>query len=1269
MVNENNLIGKEILNYRIESLIGKGGMGSVYLAANKHINQKVAIKMLNENLAGSDIIRQKFKGEAKTLQALDHPNIVHFLNYVENEDGVFLIMEYIDGITLDDFINTKQGLIVETKAYDLFSQILDAFTYAHKRGVVHRDIKPANIILTHDNEGNFVVRVLDFGIAKIISESNEDEKNMMVGTPLYMSPEQIRGEDVDERSDIYSLGVLLHQMLTGRAPYDATTLSETNIQKKVVEEKLPRMKEYYQYVSDRMQKIVDKATSKSPAERYNNCAAFRKDFLPKPPTSKWIKIAIAATVTLLLGGGYLFWDYNYHTKINYYKDYVEQWGAPVGVGKADYKHREGSYQFEKLKGKINRVLYVNSKNNIIEHHDSEHTERIINARYYYTADGKVNYVEIMDRNNKILYKKVYDENLKTVIFKYADEFGAEMCLAASTTRLFTNSFNNEKDDKGRISRYLISYDENGYVKRLQYAGFQNVLVSDADGLFGKEYVVDAKGRAIEERFLGYDGTPKTNKVGLAIKKFEYDDNDDWTKVTYYAANGELSSDGNGCPVVVLDNDKWGNRIKETYSDGDGNLALRTDAKVAGYAYQRNDEGYCITQSAFGTDGLPCYNGNLGYASIESEYDDNGYLAKTAYKDIDGNLVITSDGNAIIILKNDERGNILEEKFLDVNHEICEIKYGFAKVAFEYDSLGNQTAMFFYDTRDSLCIISGGYAGLRTKYNDRNKAIEQTYYGTDNLPCENTTGIVTIKYEYDPRGNQTKVAFYDTDGKTLLLSNEGIAGWRSDYDDNGNEIKRNFFDVDDNATLGNLGYTGWIATYKNDNLEEKKFIDKSSQMVYVVYYGYAGIKYKYDERSNVTEEYPYNAKGNLIGYIKRCQYDNHDNIIETAYYDQNNNPVFGKRGCFRIVSVYDNRNQEIEHSYYNTDNRLFAPKSDNFAVVRYQYDHKGNNVEAAFFNEYDKPVARKDGYAIRKSEYDAMGRRVRQTFYDENGQPTKPSVMIPESLVEYDKWGNTNYLASADGYGNLIDNPKKGWAVKRWRYNIKGNILEIAFYNQNGEPCLDKDEEAHKITYTYDKQNKKTEERYYSTTGDLRKEDYAIVRYKYNEQRQIAEETYFDYQDKAIDIYNVAHKFVYSYDEQGEYLYLKRYKVNGALEATLKWNQQENKWEFVNTTTTTTTTANWRDEIRKLSKGCPYNNYSKDFVVTTITLTSYGCEIVVNFKQVSKYKATNAELEKYKAAVKTLAQYIKKEAGMPNSTNAVVISYDMSKRELLPRITY
>ena len=383
------MIPTDILNYRVLRLIGSGGMGSVYLAANTNIDQQVAIKALRPEVARNAVLRAKFKQEAELLCSLDHPGIVKFLNYVETSDGVFLIMEYVKGVTLEDFIKKKNGLIVEKKAYPLICEILDAFSYAHSKGIVHRDIKPSNIIIQDDGH----IKVMDFGIAQIVSEANVTENQYVMGTPTYMSPEQIYGKNVDVRSDIYSLGVLIHNMLTGRAPYDSTMMTAQEIKSHIVKDNMPRMSEYYPYISDKIQLVVDKATQKVPEARYQSCkemkTAVKKAIAPDPIPRPLLYTGIAVVI-LLLGAGLFTWDY-YRTKVDYYKDYVEIFGIPQGIGslsKREMSHREASYRFEYCQHKLRRVSYVNSKGKLVNHHDSEDKDKIVDMTLTYTEGSE-----------------------------------------------------------------------------------------------------------------------------------------------------------------------------------------------------------------------------------------------------------------------------------------------------------------------------------------------------------------------------------------------------------------------------------------------------------------------------------------------------------------------------------------------------------------------------------------------------------------------------------------------------------------------------------------------------------------------------------------------------------------------------------------------------------------------------------------------------------------------------------------------------------------
>lgn len=629
------MIPTDILNYRIVRHLGSGGMGSVYLAVNTNIDQQVAIKALRPEVARNAALRARFKQEAEMLCSLDHPGIVKFLNYVETPEGVFLIMEYVKGMTLEDFISKKNGLIVESKAYPLICEILDAFAYAHSKGIVHRDIKPANIIIQEDGH----IKIMDFGIAQIVSEANVTDSKAIMGTPAYMSPEQIYGKDIDERSDIYSIGVLIHNMLTGLAPYDSTLLTAQEIKRRVVKENMPRMAETYPYISDKIQAVVDKATQKVPEARYQSClemkSAVKKAIAPDPISKPLLYGGIVAAVLLLLVG-FLTWDY-YRTKVEYYKDYVEVFGVPQGIGSLssnEMTHREASYRFEYSRHKLRRVSYVNSLGNLVDHHDSEDKDRIVDMTLTYTeGTGKVDTEKFMNRSGKVLYVKDYDSNFKTCTFKLDDELGTEMVLNAQV-KLFQSAFDNSLEGKGKISKYILEYNEDGYLTKVEYAGFGNARVPDGQGIFGKSFVLDKEGRVVEEHFLGKDGKPKATQFGLGIKKFVYDDDDNISQLVYLTVDGKPSSDGNNCPVVKLTYDEWGNRTSEKYYDMKGTPMIRKDNTFAGVVYDYDENGFCIKQRFLGVDGgLTYVQGVNGYVN---NYDENGYLKSRSYVDAKGN---------------------------------------------------------------------------------------------------------------------------------------------------------------------------------------------------------------------------------------------------------------------------------------------------------------------------------------------------------------------------------------------------------------------------------------------------------------------------------------------------------------------------------------------------------------------------------------------------------------------------------------------------------
>jgi len=249
-------------HYRIIDKIGAGGMGEVYLAEDTELNRKVALKFLPLHLCQDADCRARFKREAQAAAKLNHPNIVTIHEVSEFNGRPFFAMEHIEGLSLREVI--KQGKLSVTGAITLTVQLCDGLQEAHAAGIIHRDIKPSNIIV--DRKGQ--AKLLDFGLAAIKGSDKLTRTGSTPGTVGYMSPEQARGEEVDARSDLFSLGVVLYEIIAGRAPFKAESVEATRI--KTIEAIPEPLARYKSNVPDRLQEIVSKALAKNKEQRYQH---------------------------------------------------------------------------------------------------------------------------------------------------------------------------------------------------------------------------------------------------------------------------------------------------------------------------------------------------------------------------------------------------------------------------------------------------------------------------------------------------------------------------------------------------------------------------------------------------------------------------------------------------------------------------------------------------------------------------------------------------------------------------------------------------------------------------------------------------------------------------------------------------------------------------------------------------------------------------------------------------------------------------------------
>jgi serine/threonine protein kinase len=263
------MIGREIEGFQIIEKLGEGGMGEVYRATDTSLGRIVALKLLHTELTKDSQLTERFLSEARTQAQLNHPNLATLFRLFQFEGSYCMVMEYVDGETFGQMIR-RVGPIAQERAIPLFKQALAGLAHAHHAGIIHRDIKPSNLMVNK----NGIVKVMDFGIAKILGGRGLTATGVRLGTLYYMSPEQIRNQPLDIRTDIYALGITLYEMLTGRVPFDSN--SDYDLMQQHIQQPPPLPRQFFPYLSPAVEDAVLQALEKDPMRRFQTAEAFSR---------------------------------------------------------------------------------------------------------------------------------------------------------------------------------------------------------------------------------------------------------------------------------------------------------------------------------------------------------------------------------------------------------------------------------------------------------------------------------------------------------------------------------------------------------------------------------------------------------------------------------------------------------------------------------------------------------------------------------------------------------------------------------------------------------------------------------------------------------------------------------------------------------------------------------------------------------------------------------------------------------------------------------
>ena len=261
------MLGKTIGKYRVVEKIGRGGMGTVYKAVDETLDREVAVKVLNPEIGETAVVR-RFRAEAMTLARLNHPGIATIYELFRTDDDLLMVMEFVRGETFDRMVE-RLGPLAPARAASLGAQVLDALGHAHRVGIVHRDLKPANLMLSEYG----AVKIMDFGIARVVGTEHLTSDGLMMGTPAYMAPEQVLATEVDARADLYSVGVVMYRLLSGNLPFYADT-AIAMAHKQVKDPPTP-LHQFRAELPPWCEEVLWRALAKSPADRFQTAEEFR----------------------------------------------------------------------------------------------------------------------------------------------------------------------------------------------------------------------------------------------------------------------------------------------------------------------------------------------------------------------------------------------------------------------------------------------------------------------------------------------------------------------------------------------------------------------------------------------------------------------------------------------------------------------------------------------------------------------------------------------------------------------------------------------------------------------------------------------------------------------------------------------------------------------------------------------------------------------------------------------------------------------------------
>lgn len=1117
--------------YTLVRRLGNGATAQVWEALDtKAGNIKVALKIYSAfgNIGTQGM--QIFMDEFKTVHGLIQTNLLIPSGYDLYGNVPYLVTKFCENGSAQKYV----GHMDEAEIARFMKDTALGLDYLHKHGIVHQDFKPDNILI--DEDGNYVLT--DFGI------SNQSAVKNTNGTQSYMGPERFGNtSEAMPQSDIWSFGASVFELITGDVPF-----GDNGGMVQAAGEKIPALPATFK--SAKIKSLLTRCLDENPNARPTaEEIVFELEDSGNRKKMWLAAAAIAAIIALvsIVAGNYM------RLRTVYYKDYAEYWGVPKGIHKiseSEMQHRSTTYRLEIKKGKVLRMSLVNSKGKIVPHTDSELAgSRCADIKYEYSGDGKLDYIVVYDEFGQVQYKLDYGEfkNNRTIAtYMLDDENESPMFLKQNTaSTAMDRSQSIIGDDFSNIMKLKLEFDDKGRLTKKMYLNNTSQPTHDQNNIFGFEYQYEKDGgkdRITEVHFLGRNGNITPYKTGLAIKQFEYDDDDNLSIYRYLDPDRNAAQDDNRVTVEEHYFDQYGNRYAEAYFTLDGKPANNI-----------SNIHKCVEElDEYGQDTLLYYydiEGNtsvhkFGFAKCKKKYDDNGFVKEYAFFDEKDNPAMRNDGNGSSYHKEvnvfTSNGRTLECAYLGLDGSYIENKDGIAKYKHEYDSLGNCVLTQFFDAKGLPAKYEGSISQIKKEYDSKNNLISVQYLDADGKLTPDADGVKYIKFTRDGFGRLTKYSYLDSDGFPTDETNKDYAYYTVEYDiASGNINKYTYFDAKDKHTKkGNA-----IVKYTFDTLTN--FNNR------VTYCNFKGSitedhHYKYDSNGNIIQEYELDNDQKLIGVVENYEYD--DKNRKTKYYatDFTGSKINFRRKAYAEIRYeeYNEFNNCVLRSYWDQNG---DPATDNDGAHKYEFkfDIQGNITYQKSLGADGKPAD------IPEPEYEAIydirGNMTALRCYDGYGNPKTGDDGMYETRYEYNNKNQETTCRYLGTDGQPVVASGYGWHMRKYTYDDKGKIASEEYYDASDNPMEPESKGYFLVQYTYDDKGNKTTERLFNTKKQL---EWLL---SYNQNGYVTERLQYEDGSEQYE-----YKYVRIFDSEGTPTKENVYDHNGQYIAYRKYDSQ-NGW--------------------------------------------------------------------------------------------------------------